>query len=190
MPLFDYKSVRQVAVLTALLGASTFIAACNRGPTSPTPRQEARTFLRFSSESGDWIGAGRAREYGLQDGTWTTEYWVPYPGVQLITIRLEGLSDELSSSWTLDLAAATGQPLVPGTYEGTRRYPFSYPDNGLNFRSSGRQCNDSTGRFTIESISGVPGGELDRLQATFEQQCDGAAAVLRGRVSIVANPWR
>jgi hypothetical protein len=81
-----------------------------------------------------------------------------------------------------------GQPLRPGTYEGARRFAEGNRA-GLDFDASGVGC-DATGRFTISEVGLGAADTLDRLHMTFEQQCHGATAPIRGEISIAANPWR
>jgi hypothetical protein len=85
--------------------------------------------------------------------------------------------------WTLDFAAPQGQELVPGTYLNATRYPGQAPTvPGLDFSGDGRGCNTLSGQFTINDILFGGDGSLQRLQATFEQHCDGFGAALRGTI--------
>jgi hypothetical protein len=126
----------------------------------------------------------------LGDGTWNARYDTSTYShlsirVQNFTVPSEGWS------WGLDFAAPRGQQLTVGTYDAARRYPFQ-PDTqpGLDFSGTGRGCNTLTGRFTITELRIGPGNSVDRLKATFEQNCDGASPTLRGAVVIATNPWR
>jgi len=85
--------------------------------------------------------------------------------------------------WYLDLYAADGDTLVPGTYEGATRYPFNAGDEpGLSFSGNGVGCNTLTGRFTIHELTRGAGGELTSLSASFEHHCEGAPPAVYGDI--------
>jgi hypothetical protein len=182
-------------VLLALVSC----VACGSSPTAPSaatpsapapPPLATRTLLSFVSDPGDYIGQGETHEYGLQDGIWHAGFSTSN-GVEHVFVSVSSLSGPATFWWDLDLAAPKGQPLSVGVYEAARRYPFQ-PDTqpGLDFSGSGRGCNGVTGRFTIEAITLGPANSLDRLQATFDQNCEGSSRALHGRIAVLANPWR
>jgi hypothetical protein len=163
--------------------------ACDGGPTAPSG-VTSKTFLSFESDPGDYIGQGQSRAYALQDGTWNARF-NSSNGVEHASVSVTQFGGPSSFWWYLELAAPKGGRLVPGRYEAARRFPFQ-PDTqpGLSFSGSGRGCNILTGWFRIYEIEIGPGGIVERLEATFEQNCEGASPALRGQVSIAANPWR
>jgi hypothetical protein len=91
--------------------------------------------------------------------------------------------------WFLDLAAPSGQTLAPGTYSGATRYPFQAPtEPGLSLSGNGSGCNTLTGFFTIQNVVFGSGNDLQELDATFEQHCEGGAAAVRGKVHFANSP--
>jgi hypothetical protein len=92
--------------------------------------------------------------------------------------------------WTLDLAPPKNGSLGVASYNEARRYPFQ-PDDlpGLNFSGTGRGCNTLTGRFVIKELR-VSAGNVQRLSAEFEQNCEGRSPALRGRIEVASEPRR
>jgi hypothetical protein len=147
------------------------------------------SFLAYRSAPGDYIGLGMAHLFRYADASWDTEVEHENGTNQVrITINQGPFS---GVDWSLHLAAPSGQPLVPGTYESAARWPFQPAGSpGLAFSGDGRGCNKVTGRFVvIEAVYG-PGNTLLRFHATFEQHCEGGAAALMGEVRVLADPWR
>jgi hypothetical protein len=149
------------------------------------------TMLTFTSEPGDYIGQGLSRTYHLGDGLWSAHYDTLNSGGH---VKIQVYANNIATDgwwWDLDLGSPKGKPLTVGTYEAARRYPFQ-PDTqpGLSFGGTGRGCNTLTGRFVISELVIGAGDFVDRLTATFEQNCEGVSATLRGRVVIANNPWR
>ena len=162
-------------------------------PAIPVPpgAPASTTTLSFTSDPGDFIGQGLSRTYNLGDGSWNARYDTTNSGGH-VAIRVENFSSGQDSWWwNVDLASPNGKPLTVGTYEAARRYPFQ-PDTqpGLDFSGTGRGCNTLTGRFVITELRLGAANSVDRLTATFEQNCEGSSPTLRGRVVIAADPWR
>jgi hypothetical protein len=131
--------------------------------------------LRFDSDPGDYIGRGTSI-----DQTYTASQFEVL--VQPLPFGLL-FSSKVGSSWTLSLAAPSGQ-LAPGLYENVARAPFQASGQpGLSFYGDGRGCNSVTGRFLISEIVFGPSG-VQRLHARFEQHCDNASVKLRGEIWI------
>jgi hypothetical protein len=89
--------------------------------------------------------------------------------------------------WSMDLVAPAGKQLAVGTYQNANRAPFNGTGPGLDVSGNGRGCNTLTGSFRIADVAFGPHGYVERLDATFEQHCEGGAAALRGRV-VIDNP--
>jgi len=171
------------------LKAPTPVRAPERNPPAipfPLGAPASETTLTFNSDPGDFIGAGTWRTYYLGDGSWTARYDTN-GGKGHVHVRFTSAS----SWWDLDLAARSGQPLTPGTYDNAGGYPFQGDARpGLQFSGWGRGCGGaSTGRFLISELSIGPENTVDRLKALFEQHCDGKSS-LRGSVVIASDPWR
>lgn len=134
------------------------------------------------------MGRGGSYHYNLSDGDWwagAAASGVP----NQVTIRVSNFNE--GWWWSVDLAAPAGRPLSIGTYEAAQRSPFQAAGApGMSFSGSGRACVALTGKFRITEIAFGENNTIDRLHATFEQRCDGAAASLSGEVAVSANPWR
>jgi hypothetical protein len=177
-----------LSVLAVACGTEIFISPSGIGVGRGHPHLSV-TFLSYESDQGDYIGLGETRAYWLDDAVWNARFDT-INGLHHVSISATQFSGP-SFSWYLDLAAPRGQRLAIGKYENARRYPFQpVTQPGLSFAGSGRGCHTLTGRFEIQSIVLGPGDTVDRLQATFEQSCEGGSPALSGRVSIAANPWR
>ncbi|MFJ8585112.1 hypothetical protein ACIRD2_10695 [Streptomyces sp. NPDC093595] len=87
------------------------------------------------------------------------------------------------------LAAPSGTSLAPGTYTGATRHPFNEGNQpGLSLGGNGRGCNTLTGSFTVSAVEFGPAGYVKKLDATFEQHCEGGTAAARGEVHIDNPP--
>jgi hypothetical protein len=182
--------IRGWIALTCLAAIASM--GCNGdSATGPTRGSSATTYLDVHSDPGDYIGAGESHRYTLEDSVWTARADLGVMEPRHITISLRPIDNSFRWWWNLDLAAPTGQPLKPGTYDNARRWPFqSASQPGLSFSGTGRGCNTLTGSFVIRVIELGPDNTLDRFSASFEQHCEGSSAALRGDINVVANPWR
>jgi hypothetical protein len=131
----------------------------------------------MSGDSGDYITQGLSYAYAAAKG----DRLNVTGGPGIISLSIDGANGDW---WSLDLEAPAGQTLQPGTYTGARRYPFNDDAPGLDVSGNGRGCNTLTGSFVIESYTPGLSGDVEALQATFEQHCEGGAAALRGSVTI------
>jgi Divergent InlB B-repeat domain len=138
-----------------------------------------RTLLYWDSEPGDFIGGGSEKFLSPVNSLWTVTSAANGNRVQI------GIQDG-TSSWNLDFAAPTGQPLTVGTYNAARRYPFT-SSNGLSISGAGRGCNDLTGRFVVLELSIASDGTVQRFAADFEQHCSDAVPGLFGAVRYQAT---
>ncbi|MDP9396045.1 MAG: hypothetical protein M3Q27_18045 [Actinomycetota bacterium] len=134
------------------------------------------TAWTMAGDAGDYISGGRSYSYSAsRDG-------ISAAGSESrVSVSVDGANGDW---WTADFEAPSGDILAPGTYDGATRYPFNGTGPGLSVSGNGRGCNTLTGSFTIKQIAFSPlDGRLTRLQAGFEQHCEGATAALRGEVS-------
>ncbi len=156
-------------------------------PTSPT---NARTFLSFISEPGEYVGNGETHTYALADGNWTA---LGDAGTSRTTthvqIRVEHFVPNDFWWWEIHFSAPASRSLALGAYEDARGWLFNPPAQpGLRFSGTGRSCGAEAGRFVITELVLGATNSLDRFRATFEQRCN--ARTLTGEVAIVADPWR
>ena len=161
------------------------LVACGDS-TGPGPSRET-TFFSYASSPGEYIGAGASHSYSFPDGQWQATFDAN-GNIEHITVDVNALPG--GEYWTFEFSAPPGQPLVVGTYEGARRWPFQGSLPGLSVYGNGRGCNTLAGRFVIKALAIGPGNTVDRFQATFEQNCEEASPILTGEISIAANPWR
>jgi hypothetical protein len=168
------------------LGTHTYTAV--QGATTSNPRTSAPvvqtvrpggTSLSFRSGNGESIGQGATVSFAAPEAAFTSS--VTSTGIVRVAV-VEG--DE---RWSVGLAAAPGQALVPGTYSGAERASFrSAGHPGLDVSGNGRGCNTLTGSFTVAQISFDASGALATLDATWSQNCEGGPLALTGRVRVGA----
>jgi heat shock protein HslJ len=166
------------ALTLALAGATGLLNA---------PAAQAQTVsdgsLAFSGDAGDYISGGQSYSYSAASGDGLDVY--ASTDDNHIAVSVNGANGDW---WSLDLAAPSGQALAPGDYTGATRYPFnSASQPGLSLDGNGRGCNTLTGSFSIADVKFGPNGYVEKLDATYEQHCEGGTAALRGEVHI-ANP--
>ncbi|MGW2831820.1 hypothetical protein [Streptomyces sp. NPDC001286] len=137
----------------------------------------------FSGDDGDYISGGRSYTYATASQDRMNVSGNTDNGV--VTVSVDGANGDW---WTLNLAAPTGKALTPGTYTGATRYPFNEAtEPGLSLSGNGRGCNQLTGTFTISAVEFGPQGYVKKLDASFEQHCEGSTPAARGEVHI-ENP--
>ncbi|MDX3452149.1 hypothetical protein PV396_09390 [Streptomyces sp. ME02-8801-2C] len=134
----------------------------------------------FSGDEGDWPSGGQSYAYSTaaqdrlnisaDNAHNSVHFW------------LDGANGDW---WSLDLAAPAGKTLTPGTYTGATRHPFNEPTQpGLDLGGNGRGCNTLTGEFTISDVEFGPQGYVKKLDAVFEQHCEGSTPAARGEIHI------
>lgn len=137
----------------------------------------------FSGDADDYISGGQAYAYAT-----ASQDRLNVSGntdSSVVTVSVDGANGDW---WTLNLAAPSGEALAPGTYTGATRYPFNEASEpGLSLSGNGRGCNRLTGTFTVEAVEFGPQGYVRKLDATFEQHCEGGTSAARGEVHI-ENP--
>ena len=137
----------------------------------------------FSGDDGDYISGGRSYTYATASKDHMNVTGNTDNGV--VTVSVDGANGDW---WTLNLAAPSGKALTPGTYTGATRYPFNEAtEPGLSLSGNGRGCNQLTGTFTISAVEFGPQGYVKKLDASFEQHCEGSTPAARGEVHI-ENP--
>lgn len=84
--------------------------------------------------------------------------------------------------WTLEFAAADGQPIQVGTYDFAEDYPIQGPTfPGIKVIYQGETC-QGTGRFVVLDIQVADDGTLQSFAADFDQYCDNFTAGLHGEI--------
>lgn len=96
----------------------------------------------------------------------------PSAGTLQMQFGGNGLTD---ASW-LTVATANGAPLRIGAYEGAVRALFTPTQNGLDFSTASRGCNQLFGRFDVLDVQVDGAGKYSALAVDFEQHCEQAGA--------------
>jgi hypothetical protein len=173
------QRVRRVAAVAgaAVLGAGLVLSAPQAAMAAPT----AQTSYSFTSESGDYIGAGRTAGYTAPPATINLS-----GGADYVRIFVSSGNDD----WSIDIAAPRGEKLHPGTYNDAERASFRTGRSpGLDVSGDGRGCNEVWGQFAIDQIETDAAGAVTVFEARFVQRCESAtAAKLNGTVKFRALP--
>jgi hypothetical protein len=159
-----------VAALAAAAGAFALPA------TAQAQVAQAGSFT-LTGDSGDYITGGLSYDYSVAAGD--TLNVTGGPGIFHLSV-----SGANGDWWYLDLEAPEGQTLQPGVYEGATRYPFNDGNAGLSVDGNGRGCNELTGSFAVQSYKAGTNGDVEEMQASFEQHCEGSTPAARGTVTI------
>jgi hypothetical protein len=131
------------------------------------------TSFTMHSEPGDWVGGGQDYSYGAADSTIA------------VSGSLGGIHASISSGsdwWYADFVPGAGDIIAPGTYLDAIRYPFQGSKPGMDISGNGRGCNELNGQFTVVAVAFGPRGDLEYVDVTFEQHCDGAVPALFGEL--------
>lgn len=179
MRLYRTAAVVAISVATSSCGSTT-------EPEFEEWPEPTETFLRFTSDAGDYIGQGESRDIRYADAEWIATYrGTPDPQEISISVSMP------HERWTLDLSNGNLGPLFTGHFAEAERFPFNSSGHpGLQFVGAGRGCNQLTGEFTIGYLELGASNEIRRLHMTFEQHCEGGISALRGEIAVVADPWR
>ncbi len=143
----------------------------------PQPATDA--WLRFQSDSQDYIGAGKNELWTLVESNFT--------------IRGDSHDAQASASgkgdwWQLEFRAPSNGLLKVGTFINAERAPFvTGKAPGLDIGGSGRGCNTLSGQFEIKSVKWAPSGEIVAIDVLFEQHCEGGTPALRGELWITTQ---
>jgi hypothetical protein len=160
--------------IPALFGEIRYVSPAPTPTPLATPVGNG-SFLLLDSQPGDYIGAGqlllftpRDSTFGILPSTSRAEFFVSQGGIE---------------SWDVEFAAPDGHILVPGAYEGAKRYHAQGPgEPGLNVSGEARGCNTLTGRFVVLDSDFAADGTILRFDATFEQHCEGGPFALSGEI--------
>ncbi|MET8611577.1 hypothetical protein [Streptomyces misionensis] len=183
VPLNGARSGSALARLATVFALTLACAGATTGLLN-APAAQAQTVsdgsLSFSGDAGDYISGGQSYSYATSSGDGLDTY--ASTDDSHISVSVNGANGDW---WYLDLAAPGGQALAPGDYTGATRYPFnSAAEPGLSVDGNGRGCNTLTGSFHIADVTFGPNGYVQKLDATYEQHCEGGSAALRGEVHI------
>lgn len=138
----------------------------------PVPATDA--WLHFSSDTGDYIGAGKHEVWTLTESNISISGDAAY-----LRSTVSGQGDD----WQLWFRAPSNGSLHVGTYTRAERAPFvTGKAPGLDIFGSGRGCNTLSGQFQITRLTWTPSGTVAELDVVFEQHCEGGAAALRGEL--------
>jgi len=181
-----------------MLAAAAAGCGSSDGPTEPAVQPPTATVLAFTSEPGDFIGAGETKRYTYADGTW--EAFASGMGANgsgdpvqfYVRFRANGWQERFVDNWTLFARAPQGQTLRVGTrYTGMEHSALgARTAPGFTFDGNARTCGSFSGWFEITDLVLGSDNRVDRARVVFEQHCDRKAPALRGEITIAANPWR
>ncbi|RAJ52601.1 hypothetical protein K376_05766 [Streptomyces sp. PsTaAH-130] len=171
------------ARITTVLALTLACAGATTGLLN-APAAQAQTVsagsLAFSGDQGDYISQGQSYAYSPASGDGLNVF--ASDDHSHISVNVSGANGDW---WYLDLAAPGGRALASGDYAGATRYPFnSAAEPGLSVDGNGRGCNTLTGSFHVTDVAFGPHGYVRKLDATYEQHCEGGSAALRGEVHI------
>jgi hypothetical protein len=157
--------------------ASSVAIVLSCGPVQRAEAQTRASSLAFVSEPGDPIGQGATHSF--TDATTARQ-----SQNQILVTARDGTSE-----YQLVLRAPEGQPLRRGVYEAAVLASWDAPADrpAMHFYGDNRGCGTVDGRFEIEQIRFGAFGYVEKLEASFEQRCNGSGATLWGDV-IVNNP--
>jgi uncharacterized repeat protein (TIGR01451 family) len=158
-----------------LAGPNGAPIAFGQGTGTIVDDDSGKTAIHVYSDVGDYVGQGQYLTLTRLDGDITA-----YVDGNHAAVYFHG-----DDYWFFDMQAPDASPLVVGSYEGARRWPFQDPGQpGLDVSGQGRGCNVLIGRFVVHEIVVGPFGFLTRFAADFEQHCEGREPALFGYVRI------
>jgi hypothetical protein len=156
------------------------------GLAQPGPFPPAGDAFSFSSQSGDYIGQGKAES--LTPPMWT--FAGQGTAVDGIYIDMRSGSGAVLVDWSVTIAAPRGQTLRVGTYTNAMRAPFREGTRpGLQVGGDARGCNEVYGIVTVTKIQVGSAGQVTAFEATFVQHCESPFAPgLYGHIRYVSQP--
>ena len=181
----------RVAISAAAVVWIPMTFACGGNPVAQSPVvPSAATFtvstVSFTSDPQDFAGRGESRVYTLQNAAIRANV-ARSGGLISVAVQPAGNPPPLQSS--LLLIAPTGQRIGRGEYDTTRLGTSS--TYALDFEVDQRMCNTEAGHAVIHSVEFGPDLlSVTELRVSFENHCNGSSAVLRGEVTVLADPLR
>jgi hypothetical protein len=172
------------AITAAFLGGLVTAAGLLTGAPAAQAYPVASGTFTLTGDPGDWITGGANYSYDVAEGDRMSIH-AAYE-LNRVHLSIDGANGDL---WLMDLKAPAGQQLAVGSYPNA-----TGPDDvvttgaGIIIGSGNRSCSTNAGSFVIADVAFGPSGYVERLDATFEQHCDGLDFGLRGRVVIGNSP--
>lgn len=162
-------------LIAALAAASQFTIAANAHAT------DATASLTMHSDPGDFLGQGKDYSYVRPQDQFFANAGFNHSDIFATVNGLNG------DRWTLEFAAPDNQPLQVGTYLDAQGFPFQQAGHPGIQVNQGFTCQTITGQFDVLDIE-FANGALSRLDVTFEEHCNGAAAALTGELIFTPPP--
>lgn len=165
--------------LSTMCGALALVIA----GLAAAPCASADALYSYTSEPGDYIGAGQSKVYTSAEAS----------------IGVTGTAQSLVMSvnsgvdrWRIDLAAPRGQSFQPGRYYFAERSSFRTGRSpGVDIDGNGRGCNRTWGSVYIQQIEFNADGQIVALEATAQQRCEREnAPLLTGVLRYNVQPLR
>jgi hypothetical protein len=154
-------------------GGSTGGGIGGNPPNPPSTPVAAASFVKLTSDTGDFIGEGQKYSYTQADAVIN----VTATG-RLLIVEVRG-----DDTWTGYFELPTGYANVAtGTFNGLTRHGFHDPViGGLSWSGNGRGCNTLTGMFTLKKAV-YEGNSLAEIDLQFTQYCEGVSFALKGDI--------
>jgi len=165
-------------LLAGVVTAAGLLTAATAAQADPVT---AGTFT-MTGDPGDYITGGATYSYDVAAGDRLSIS--ADDQLRGVYLSIDGKNGDW---WSMDLKAPAGQQLAVGNYPEATRAPFSGAGAGIDIGGNGRGCNTIEGSFVVADVAFGPHGYVERLDATFEQHCEGGDPALRGRV-VIGNP--
>lgn len=132
-------------------------------------KSDPKSYFTMSSESGDYIGAGR--DWSFDDTNSTIQASRNFDNGVSVSINGE-------THYSADFAAPGDEELTIGLFDPATRYPFQDSNiAGLSVSGDGRGCNQSFGLFNVLDVKWLD-NKPTSFHATFEQHCESTSAPL------------
>jgi len=168
-------------VAIRVMFAAMFACASLLGIASNARAADSPGSLTMQSPPGEYLGQGQNYGYTRpQDQVWASLGY----NQSVVYGTVNGLNGD---HWSLQFAAPDNQPLQDGEYLNAQGAPFQqagYPGISVFGFAS---CQTITGQFDVLDIE-YTNNTLTRLDVTFEEHCNGAAAVLTGEFIYTPPP--
>lgn len=161
-------------LITLAMASCTGVLLTGAAPAGAAAA-DAPASLTMHSDQGDFLGQGKDYSYVRpQDQLFANAGF----NHSTIFATVNGLNGD---HWTLQFDAPDQQPLTAGDYTDAQGAPFEQAGHPGIQVNAGFTCQTITGQFDVLDIE-FTNGALSRLDVTFEEQCNGAAAALTGEL--------